>query len=82
MSRAHGLSCIKRSRQSGFVHGLSPFAATVKPLLGLFQQPRISFGMLIQLNAVVIFVMARNLNVVIPILIVMQVCVAPCSNLL
>ena len=29
MSRAHGLSCIKRSSQSGFVHGLSPFAATV-----------------------------------------------------
>ena len=29
MSRAHGLSCIKRSSQSGFVYGLSPFAATV-----------------------------------------------------
>ena len=29
MSRAHGLSWIKRSIQSGFVHGLSPFAATV-----------------------------------------------------
>ena len=29
MSRAHGLSCIKHSRQSGFVYGLSPFAATV-----------------------------------------------------
>ena len=28
MSGAHGLSCIKRSSQSGFVHGLSPFAAT------------------------------------------------------
>ena len=27
MSRAHGLSWIKRSIQSGFVHGLSPFAA-------------------------------------------------------
>ena len=29
MSRAHGLSWIKRSIQSGFVHGLSPFAATL-----------------------------------------------------
>ena len=38
----------------------------VKPLLGLLQLPRISFGVLIQLNAVVIFVMACNLNVAIP----------------
>ena len=32
MSRAHGLSWIKRSIQSGFVHGLSPFAATNEDL--------------------------------------------------
>ena len=37
MSRAHGLSCIKRSSQSGFVHGLSPFAATMGTTIGQYR---------------------------------------------
>ena len=45
---------------------------TVKPLLGLPWQPRMSFGMLTQLNVVVILVVACNLNAVVHKVIVWQ----------
>ena len=45
---------------------------TVKPLLGLPWQPRMSFGMLTQLNVVVILVVAYNLDAVVHKVIVWQ----------
>lgn len=44
----------------------------VKPLLGLLRQPVVSFGMLTQVNVVVIFIVAHNFNAVIHKVIIWQ----------